>query len=197
MFIELSEYLACPGDHEPTPLVVATGIMDGRDIVHGTVGCPACNREFLIEDSVARFGSPPARPVPDRALPDPADVQAVLGLGSPGGYATLIGSAAGLAARLTGLMPGVHLVVVNAPADLRPEGALSPVEAEASVPLKDRVTRGIVVGAEYADPAWLAEAARVLLRGQRLVLLTEQPAREPAGVELLAVGRGMWVGKKR
>lgn len=197
MFIELSEYLACPGDHPPTPLVVATGIMDGRDIVHGTVGCPACSREFLIERSVARFGQSPARPAPKRPLPAASDVRAVLGLGSPGGYVAVVGSAALLAAGAEPLVPGVHVVAVNPPGDVAAGERVSLLESEATVPLTRAVARGVILGGEYADPPWLAEGARVLLRGQHLVVLTERPPEEPKGVEMLAVGRGMWVGKKR
>jgi uncharacterized protein YbaR (Trm112 family) len=197
MFIELSEYLACPGEHEPTYLVVATGIMSGRDILHGTIGCPACGREFLIDRAVAGFGSPPERAAPDLALPAADDVQAVLGLGSPGGYVVLVGSAARLAAGLALQVPGVHFATVNAPDDVEPATYLSLLEDRATVPLKTAVTRGAVVGSEYADAAWLAEGARVVLRGQQLVVLRERLDAEPAGIDLLAVGRGMWVGKKR
>ena len=197
MFIELSEYLECPGDHESTYLVVATGIMSGRDILHGTIGCPTCGREFLIDRAVAEFGTPPRRPAPDDDFPAVDDVQAVLGLGSPGGYVALVGSAAHLAAGLSAQVPGVHFATVNAPHDVEPAAYLSLLENEATVPLKTSVTRGAVVGSEYANTPWLAESARVVLRGQQLVVLRERLEEEPAGVDLFAVGRGMWVGKKR
>jgi len=51
------------------------------------------------------------------------------------------------------------------------------------------------VGAEYATTAWLLEAARVLLRGRRLVVLDEVSM--PVGVGTLAIGDGMTVGDKR
>jgi hypothetical protein len=50
-----------------------------------------------------------------------------------------------------------------------------------------------VVGPECSD-AWIDEGARVLVRGQRLVLLEER--RLPAGVAQLARGGGMTVGEK-
>lgn len=197
MFIELSEVLQCPGGHAPTYLVVATGIMSGRDIVHGTIGCPTCGREFLIDKSVAAFGPAPDRPAADAALPGADDMLAVLGLGSPGGYVVLLGSAARMAAPLASRVPGVHFATVNAPDDVTPADYLSLLEGATTVPLKASVTRGVVVGSEYADPGWLAESARVVLRGQQLVVLRERLEQEPVGIDLLAVGRGMWVGKKR
>jgi hypothetical protein len=53
----------------------------------------------------------------------------------------------------------------------------------------------VVLGEEYATAPWLAEAARVVLRGQRVVACAEGLA-PPDGVAALASGLGMWVGKK-
>ena len=196
MFIELTEYLRCPAEHEDSYLVLATGAMAGRAIRYGTLGCPVCHAEYLVVKQVGKFGKPPDRPVPDGPLPSPEDVQAVLGLESPGGYVVLVGSAAKLADGLARLMNVVHFVCVNAPAGVEPAKTRTLVESTATIPLRNHITRGVVLGAEYTDPAWMAEAARVVLNGQRVVCLQET-APETPGLKMLAAGRGMWAGKKR
>jgi uncharacterized protein YbaR (Trm112 family) len=195
VFIELAEALRCPVAHEETHLVLATGAMRGRAIAFGTLGCPRCQAEYPIARGIARFGPLPDAPAPAAALPDPAVVQALLGLESPGGYVVLVGSAGGLAEPLAGLMPGVHFAVVN----LVGASGVSPLRSllvsPRTIPLA-AVARGVVLGAEYADAPWLAEAARVTLRGQRVVVLREGVEPVPATLAPMAAGRGMWVGRK-
>ncbi|MDH3497600.1 MAG: hypothetical protein OER21_12635 [Gemmatimonadota bacterium] len=195
MFIELAEHLRCPVAHEDAYLVLATGAMAGRSIRIGTIGCPVCQAEYVILDGVARFGPPPAPAGPTRAPPAPATVQALLALESPGGYVVLVGSAAALTEALSGLMPGVHFVLVNpVPAPL-PAPGWSVLECAQGIPLAT-MARGIVVGGEYGETGWLTDAARVVLRGQRAVVLSETPQPPPA-LERMVAGEGMWVGTKR
>lgn len=196
MFIELSEHLLCPAEHDDSPLVVATGVMRDRSIRQGTIGCPVCEREYLIRDGVGVFGQSPqqeAAEVPGAASGDA--VQALLGITGPGGFVILLGSAGRLAADLAVRLAGVHFVGINAPVDVTEGSTLSLLRAPASVPLR-RMARGVVVGGEYAAAPWLAEAARVLLPGRRLVVLSET-VEGPAGVEPVAGGLGMWAGEKR
>ncbi len=195
MFIELAESLRCPVPHEDTHLVLATGAMRDRAIAFGTLGCPRCQAEYPIADGIARFGPPPAVAAPPATLPDPAVIEALLGLESPGGYVVLVGSAGGLVGPLAKLMSGVHFAVVN----LVGASGVSPVRSllvsTRTIPLA-AVARGVVLGAEYANAHWLAEAARVVLRGQRVVVLSEAVDRPPAALAPMAAGRGMWVGRK-
>lgn len=195
MFIELAEYLKCPKDHEDAFLVLATGAMKGRAIRYGTLGCPVCRAEYLVVQQCIRFGPRPDLPAPEGPLPAAASVQALIGLESPGGYVALVGSAAGLAADLAAVMPGVHFVCVNAPQGTMPSISRSMIEAPATIPLRDGVLRGVVLGAEYGVPAWLDEATRVVLRGQRVVVLREG-VEPPDGLTALAAGQEMWVGQK-
>ena len=202
MFIELSEYLLCPGDHERSYCVVVPDEMVGRLIRTGVIGCPICKREFPIEDGVARMGDRPAtsqdaswtQDSADGKLPDPRALQVLMGLTNPGGYVVLVGTAAGMAAGLSALLGGVHFVVVNAPRDLEGAPFLSRVEGADRIPLRDSMARAVVVGRESAVDPWLKESVRVLLRGQRLVSLAE--VSPPTGVKELAVGQGLWVGEK-
>jgi hypothetical protein len=106
----------------------------------------------------------------------------------------LIGSAGSLAPALAGLIDGVHLVVVNPPASLDTASGVSRLRGQGRIPLRASTARAVVVGAEHAQKPWLDDACRVLLRGLRLVVLTEDPG--PVGAKVLAAGDGMWVGQK-
>jgi hypothetical protein len=195
VLLELAELLRCPHPHEDAFLVLSTGAMRDRHLLFGTIGCPVCRAEFPVLEGVARFGDPPHPSGPSRPnLPDPDYVRAVLGLESAGGYVALIGDAGGLAARLPSL-EGVHLVCVNPPNDVPHDQGRSLMYAPDFVPLKTGSARGVVVGADHAHPPWLAEAARVLLRGQRVVVLSAAVA-PPTGVSAMAAGQGMWVGRR-
>lgn len=195
MFIELAEYLKCPVDHEDAFLVLATGAMKGRAIRYGTLGCPVCHAEYLVVQQAVRFGPRPDLGRPAGPLPAADAVQALVGLESPGGYVALLGSAGQLASDLAGLMRGVHFICLNAPAGVEPSVSRSLLEATATIPLRGSVARGVVLGREYATPDWLNEAARVVLRGQRVVACAEGLV-PPAGITALASGQGMWVGRK-
>lgn len=195
MFIELVEYLKCPADHADAFLVLATGAMKGRAIRYGTLGCPVCRGEYLVVQQCVRFGPPPSMATPTRALPAAEAVQAVIGLESPGGYVALVGSAAELANDLAGLMRGVHFICVNPRPDTIPSVSRSLVESTATIPLRDAVVRGVLLGEEYLTPAWLGEAVRVVLPGQRVVACAETLV-SPPGLTPLASGQGLWVGRK-
>jgi len=197
MFIELAEFLRCPacGD-EVAPLVVAPDAMEGRSVRAGQVGCPACRREFDVLDGVVRFGDP-AEPDERHALPSDASaegIRALLGLSGPGGYVLLVGEAARLASAMTEQMPGVHWIVVNPPRDAMGSSAASTVQSGEGIPLRTGVVRGAVVGPDYARPEWLAEAARAVLRGLRMVVFGEPAVVD--GVLLMASSAGVWVGER-
>lgn len=200
MFIELAEFLRCPAQHEARSYcVVLPEEMSGRRIRRGSIGCPECGREFAIVEGIARFGERDgvATPVIQEAESDadPSALAALLGLAGPGGYVVLVGAVARLAEQLAGEIEGVHFVGVNAPPEVRPSEALSLVAAPDGIPLASAMARGCVVSRGWAREPWLAEAARVVLRGLRLVVLAENVT--AAGVEQLAAGDGMWVGVKQ
>ena len=84
MFIELSEMLRCPSNHEECHVVVATTDMQERSVRQGVVGCPSCHAEYVIHDGVVRFGDPAEPPAVE--LPDPAHLHTFLGIDGPGGF---------------------------------------------------------------------------------------------------------------
>jgi uncharacterized protein YbaR (Trm112 family) len=204
MLLELAEFLLCPYCRdEVSCCVVAPAEMADRAVRRGMVGCPLCRREFPITDGVADFGAPadattgrgapPAGQSRPAALPDPSVVQALLGIAGPGGYVVLVGSAAALASRLAQLSSGVHHVCVDGPEGAGPSPRLSRLRSGPVIPLKSQMARGVVVGAERQGPA-IEDAARVVLKGLRLVVMTEGVT--VPGVEPLASGQGLWVGKR-
>lgn len=204
MHIELTEMLRCLEPHQEGFLVLSTGEMSGRMVRHGLVGCPVCQREYEIVDGVVHFegaGTGDAgRGVAESArppspVPGPDVLQALLDLSGPGGYVVLLGTAARAGAELAPLVGGIHCVGVNAPGDVAESPVLSLLRSGSVVPLRGSMARGVVVGAELASPAWLAEAARILLRGRRLVVAGEDVA--APGVRHLATGQGLWVGEKQ
>jgi uncharacterized protein YbaR (Trm112 family) len=199
MFIELAEMLRCPEPHEENFCVVAPEEMVGRMILRGVIGCPVCRTEFPIRDGVAQFGpAPPAVPQGEVSalLPGAESIAALLGLGGPGGYVVLVGAAARLGEDLPNWLGGIHFVGVNPPGDVAPSPVLSLVACERMIPLRASMARGVVVGPDLATEFWIGEAARVVLRGLRVVVLGKETC-EVAGLAKLAAGKGMWVGEKR
>ena len=166
----------------------------------GVLACPVCQREYPILKGIVRFsgtGAAPSGPAPRAPLSmDPQDLQALLDLSGPGGYVVLLGSAARHAEGLAELMAGIHFVGVNAPADDEELPVLSLLECEGTIPLRHAMARAVVVGGERLEPAWLAEALRVLLPGRRLVVESDT-VRVPPGVTRLALERGLFVGARR
>ncbi|MSR06589.1 MAG: hypothetical protein EXR93_05930 [Gemmatimonadetes bacterium] len=200
MFIELTDLLRCAGDHADGHLVVATGEMRNRRITRGMIGCPVCNAEYWVEKGVARFGATDRTEMTDdadrtAAAPDAAAIHAFLGLGGPGGYVALVGTATRAAHALGQLLGDVHLVGINAPDGVFPDTMFSLLESPGFIPLRTASVRGVVVGGERANEKWLSEAARVVLPGQRIVVLSDKG--EAPGIERMASGPGVWVGVKR
>ncbi|MDX2193741.1 MAG: hypothetical protein NW201_10340 [Gemmatimonadales bacterium] len=197
MFIELTDHLRCPADHDEAFLVLIAGPVERRDVRAGTLGCPVCQAEFPIVDGVAdlrlaeRQGTPPQG---DAVVPDPLSADAIsafLGLSGPGGYAVLCGSSARHGAEVVAANPGVAFTALNAPAALAAAPpALSLVLAD-RIPFKARSMRGVVLGAEQGAPVWTEEALRVTLPGLRVVGPGVPPT--GAGVELLGEAGGWWV----
>jgi hypothetical protein len=209
VFIELTEFLRCPKDHEEAHAVCLPLEMEGRDVVRGVVGCPVCQAEYLIADGVVDFAdtrtggqedgpaplsaSPPVRP---SAGPLTADALAtILDLRGPGGFLLLAGAAARLGADLAPLVPDVHVVCANAPEGARRAPGCSFLRAPGGLPLTTSSMRAVVLGADAAAAPWLAEGVRVLLHGLRLVVEDEHAS--PAGVAELARGAGLFAGEKR
>lgn len=209
MFIELTEILRCPNDHEESYLVAVPVQLHERRVIRGGIGCPVCGAEYPIVDGVAHFTDgrtggptdgrteqhrPPDRPT---ALPpyDAAALQAFIAVEGRGGYVMLAGAAARHAVALAGLLPGVHVCTVNPAPPFVPGEGVSVLISPRGFPLKSQSVRAAVLGADCAGAPWLEEGVRVLLPGLRLVV--EDDTAEPERIETLARGAGLLVGEKR
>ena len=193
MFIELTDHLRCPVEHDEAFLVLLLDLIDGRSVRSGTLGCPVCERRFTIRDGVFDTGDAPppaAPPVPSRLAPDA--LAALAGLNGPGGYLVVAGGPAAAWREIAALVPGVGLVAVNPPEDVSDQPGVS-VLRSARLPIKTHSMRGVVLGPPYgSEPQWVREAARVLLPGLRMVGEGANPPGET--VDLMASADGVWVG---
>ena len=197
MFIELAEFLRCPRDPGEAHCVVVSQETVGRTVIRGTIGCPTTKREYPITDGIADFTAGETAGLPRRPgeLPtDAATAHALLGVNTPGGYVVLLGSAARLAPGLAELLGGVHFVGLNVPDGVEPSPVLSLLRGPHPLPLRTSMGRGVIVGAEFAREPWLTDAARIVLKGLRVVVLSQKPVPH---VNAVASGQGVWVGEKR
>ena len=203
MHIELTEMLRCPESHREEILVLSTGEVRDRMVRSGLLGCPVCHKEYPIARGIVNFRRSKERVARDSYVPpsplpsaDASRLQALLELSGPGGYVVLVGSAVRHATLLGSLMPGIHFVGVNPPAEMEEQPVLSLLYASEQIPMRSAIARGVVVGADLATSPWLVEAHRVLLRGRRFVVENEEPEL-PIGLHKLASEGGLWFGEKR
>jgi uncharacterized protein YbaR (Trm112 family) len=195
MFIELTDHLRCPADHDEGFLVLLPDRIEGRSVIEGQLGCPVCGRTFELSDGVldTRDGQDPGASSPSDL--DADALTAFAGLSGPGGYLTLVGPVASLWKDVAALNPGVALVAVNPGPEVTDAPALS-VLRSGRIPLKSRSMRGVVLGPPYADALhWVKEGARVVLPGLRIVGVGADPPTDV--IDLMASAGGVWVGTKR
>ena len=194
MFIELTDILRCPEPHEEQFVVLLPDEISERSVRSGRLGCPVCQREYLIERGIADFGGAPTEP-PAPIRIEPAALAAFLGLGGPGGYVGVVGGDSRFGAQLVEAIPAVHFVLINPPEGSAERPMMSLIRA-GSIPIKSRSLRGVVLLGSFADePSWRREASRVLLPGLRVAGEGGPP--EGTDLEVLASAGGWWVAEKR
>ena len=192
MFIELTDHLRCPADHDESFLVLLPDRMEGRSVRTGHLGCPVCGRTFELTDGVLDTGDAPDPRAEGGTVLDADALTALAGLHGPGGYLTLVGPVAALWSAVAESIPGVALVAVNPPDSVADTAELSVLRG-GRLPIKSGSMRGVVLGRPFADdPYWIRESARVVLPGLRVVGEGNDPA--PDLIELLASADGVWVG---
>ncbi len=191
MFIELTDLLRCPNPHDESFLILLPDRMDGRSVRTGQLGCPVCGRTFDLMDGVFDAGGAPPASAENTGL-SAENVSVLIGLSGPGGYLALVGPVASLWEDVARLNPGVALVAINPPEEVQDSAGISVVRG-GMIPLKSRSVRGVVLGKPYADdPAWIRDAARLVLPGLRVVGEGDQPPEDL--IEVMASVGGVWVG---
>ncbi len=194
MFIELTDHLRCPADHPESFLVLLPDKLEGRSVRTGQLGCPVCGRTFALSEGIPDFGGVPFSPSADTAL-DGEAITALAGLSGPGGYLALVGAPALAWREVEGLNPGVAIVAVNPGGGVIDQRGVSVLRGD-RLPLKSHSMRGVVLGRPFADDGlWVADAARAVLPGLRVV----GEGREPAAdlLELQGTAGGVWVAAVR
>ena len=195
MFIELTDHLRCPVDHEESFLVLLPDQVENRSVLTGQLGCPVCGRTFELKNGVLDLGGALDWSDNGDSLLDAAAITALTGLHGPGGYLTLVGNVASMWREVAELNPGVALVAVNPPSGIAEAPGISVLRA-GRLPLKSGSMRGVVLGRSYgAKEDWISEAARVVLPGLRVV--GEGPDPSSGLIDLMASADGVWVGTKR
>jgi len=197
MFIELTEALCCPRAHEESYLVCVPSLMDGRRVMRGALGCPACRAEYPVVDGIAWF-APPGEAAGSAAAPGVLTAEAArtfLDLQGRGGYVLMLGGGSRIGPALAALLPGVHVFGVNPPPDVLPSAEFSVLRSPRGLPVRRSSMRGVVVGSDAAGEPWLTAAALTLLPGLRMVVEDEHAG--PPGIAELARGAGAFVGERR
>lgn len=190
MFIELTDHLRCPQDHDEEFLVLVPDRMEGRRVIAGHLGCPACGWSTAWHDGIPDFGggaSPTGAPEFDAS-----GALALLGLDGPGGWVALVGGAGAVAHALSALLPNVNLVAVNPPADVASGGAVSVIRS-GTWPIKRHALRGVVLSG--ADRTTATAALASVLPGLRAVGDGALPALGPSD-QVIAESPGGWVIRK-
>ena len=196
MFVEIVDALRCPRPHEESWLVLAARRTEDRHVLEGTLGCPVCRAEYPIHDGIVDFSNsaPPERgPAPSVVELAPAEhLAAMLDLGDARGFAVLIGAWGTRADALLELIDAPPLLLVEPPAHVTMGHGLSGLRAGATLPVATGAARAVAT--DSADPARVAEAARVTRVGGRIVAPAESPV--PHDVRELARDGAVWVGER-
>jgi uncharacterized protein YbaR (Trm112 family) len=194
MFIELTDHLRCPADHEESYLVLLPDRVDDRSVRAGQLGCPVCGRTFAVVDGVLDVGGAPELPTTGPG-PTADALTALAGLSGPGGYLVVVGAPGRDWRELAERNPGVGIVLVNPPTEVSDEAGVSVLRGGV-VPLKSRTMRGAILGEGFGgDAGWIGEATRVVLPGLRVV--GQGPDPNQGQLDLMASAGGVWVGTPR
>src|SRR5262245_20836209 len=117
MHLVLTDWLICPQCGPDQGLIVLAEQIQARRVMTGTLGCPACRRQYAIREGIADLRvQAEVSPVITPTAPalEPLHMAALLGMTEGRGYALLLGAAGAHAADLSALLPGVELIAVGA-----------------------------------------------------------------------------------
>ena len=202
MRLELTEVLACPRCGTEHGLIALIDQMDGHRIVTGRLDCPNCEDRHPIRDAIVQLlgSGHDDRAEAQETPPDLATLSTAL-LGPPEGPEVLLVGPGfpSLAGRLAELRPEAWVISYSALPQQTHDRVHRMVPGSGNaLPLRSARVHGVVLsGGSTVD---MAEAARVLLPGGRLVILAPGSAESPmcASVPLreLASDVRAWLGVK-
>lgn len=198
MFVELIDQLRCPEPHEETWLVMSAHDTRDRHVLRGTLGCPVCHRQYTVDTGTVYFGAMPdadaSRDVPAPEGDWPFRLAALLDLTAGGGAVGLYGRWSAYGDAIGSLVEGIE------PVAILPAGATDPMlsaivpRARDRIPLVAGSLRAVAVDDPRSSPQAMAEAARIVRRGGRLLAPSGAPV--PHGIRELARDADWWVGER-
>ena len=174
MHILLTDLATCPRCGPEWGLILLADEIADRNVIQGRLGCANCREEYPIHHAVAdlRLGGDRPHPPPE-ATTDPERalrLAALLGVTRGGGWILLVGGGSELANSIRALVPEIEFARVAGTEDAQPQSHDSNlILADRGVPLRGGTVRGVAL-ASGADAALLAEAARVVAPGGRVVV---------------------------
>ena len=189
MFVELIEYLRCPREHEPSPLVAAASRSEHRHIIEGVLGCPVCGAEFGVSDGIARFGTAPRLAPEEPSMETAMRIAAFLELTDARGFVILAGRWAAHAGFMAQMVE-TPILLLNPPAGTHLDGASAVIEGDA-LPMAEGVARAAALDAEALDPLACVNAVRP---GGRVIGPASLPL--PGGLRELARDAREWVAER-
>ncbi|MEP6763465.1 MAG: hypothetical protein ABJB66_04090 [Gemmatimonadaceae bacterium] len=205
MHLELVELLRCPTAHRDSVLVAATGVVHGRFIIQGTLGCPECGAEFKIVNGTANF-APESLPRTNASSDARHDASAAMRLAAQLGLSegrsayALVGYSVPFAIALREIVPA-RILTVNPPNVRHAETIFRQSSSPAGVvvfderlPLASSKLDGIAF-ADSMDDALMIEAVESLRVGGRLVAPIHEPV--PAGMRELVRDDAVWVAERQ
>lgn len=191
MHLVLTDRLTCPRCGPAFGLILLADSMADRRVLEGRLGCPNCRDAYPIVEGFGDLRPPPRTPLPGVEALSPVDdeegidpMRTLLGAGRGAGHTLAVGRAAAWAPSLArGLDEGAEFVAVAAGTRGWSEVAgVSRVVTGAALPFFDRGVRGVLLHGddlrecdEASGDALLAEAARVVAAGCRVVVLDPPP----------------------
>jgi len=182
--------------------------MEQRRVLEGELGCPGCRHTQPIRNGFADLrvraedvaAESPSTTLPAGSPDEALELAALLGVVEGPGNLVLLGSLAGVAPALAGMIPGIEIVAVDPRLSGWTEApGVSRMAVGPGLPFRSRSLRGIALSCAEGE-GLLQEAIRAVARLGRVVVQGAQPgAREilaAEAMEILLDSNGVAVGQR-
>jgi uncharacterized protein YbaR (Trm112 family) len=199
----LTDRLCCPRCGPDFGLIALAQRSAERRLLEGLLGCPNCRERYPVQGGFADLRPPPRKPLLADVHASPAESSedsevaartvALLGITEGPAYVLATGPMASHAFAISRLVRDLEVVTLDGgPTTTEEQPGVSRIAAGRGLPLRDRDLRGALLSGLSASSRF-AEAARVVVPGGRLVIVSDPGSEEtnaPAGFALLARERG-------
>jgi hypothetical protein len=178
MHLLLTDRVTCPRCGPSFGLILLANRLDDRVVLEGRLGCPNCRDSFTIEGGFADLRAPPRGALPEglagvpstEVSEDAERIVALLGITVGPGTVALVGGPARHASAVAASSEDVQVAGVDADLHEWPEAPrISRLIAAPGLPFFGSTLRAVAVDGRLGSE-WLAEAARVVAPGGRIVV---------------------------